>query len=61
MRVRLKPLSQQTLVITGGSSGIGLAIARRAVKQGARVVLVARDENVLSTICHELTLSLIHI
>ena len=55
MRLRLKPLSQQTLVVTGGSSGIGLAIARRDVKQGARVVLVARDENVLSTICHELT------
>lgn len=57
MRIRLKPLSRQTLVITGGSSGIGLATARRAVKQGARVVLVARDENMLAAVCHELAQS----
>ena len=29
--------------ITGGSSGINLAIARRFLELGARVVLVARD------------------
>jgi 3-dehydrosphinganine reductase len=32
------------VVITGGSSGIGLATARRSVERGARVSLVARDE-----------------
>lgn len=31
-------------VITGGSSGIGLATARMLADEGARVVLVARDE-----------------
>jgi 3-dehydrosphinganine reductase len=31
------------VVITGGSSGIGLAIAREAVARGARVSLLARD------------------
>lgn len=32
------------VVITGGSSGIGLATAREAVARGARVSLLARDE-----------------
>jgi short-subunit dehydrogenase len=44
MAPRLKPLSQQVLVITGASSGIGLATARMAAQRGAAVVLVARDE-----------------
>ncbi len=47
MAVTLKPLSEQTIVITGASSGIGLATARRAARAGARVVLVARNEDAL--------------
>jgi NAD(P)-dependent dehydrogenase (short-subunit alcohol dehydrogenase family) len=43
MTVRLKPLGEQVLVITGGSSGIGLVTARLAAAAGARVVLVARN------------------
>ncbi len=34
----------KTALITGGSSGLGLAMARRLSKQGFRVVLVARNE-----------------
>lgn len=49
MTLALKPLAQQTIVVTGGSSGIGLTIAKRAAEGGARVVLVARDENDLQT------------
>lgn len=45
MSVRLKTISEQTLVVTGASSGIGLAIAKRAAGLGARVVLVSRDED----------------
>jgi short-subunit dehydrogenase len=45
MRPKLKPLSEQTLVITGATSGHGLATALRAAKKGAQVVLVARDED----------------
>lgn len=41
--MRFKPLSQQVLVITGATSGIGLATARAAVRRGATVVLAARD------------------
>jgi NAD(P)-dependent dehydrogenase (short-subunit alcohol dehydrogenase family) len=33
----------QTVVITGGASGIGLATARRLSLQGARTVLIGRD------------------
>lgn len=47
MSVTLKPLAEQTLVITGASSGIGLATARRAARAGARVVMVARNEDAL--------------
>lgn len=43
-----KPLDRQTIVITGASSGIGLTTARIAARRGARVVLVARNADVLA-------------
>ena len=43
----LKPLAEQTMVITGASSGIGRATALTAAERGARVVLVARDGEAL--------------
>jgi NAD(P)-dependent dehydrogenase (short-subunit alcohol dehydrogenase family) len=43
MTIRLKPLSDQVVVITGASSGIGLVTATRAAASGARVVLAARN------------------
>jgi short-subunit dehydrogenase len=49
MRARLKPLAEQVIVITGASSGIGLATARMAAARGARLVLVSRDEAALRT------------
>ena len=47
MAARLKSLSEQVMVITGASSGIGLATARRAAAGGARVVLAARNAEAL--------------
>ncbi|HET8783916.1 MAG TPA: SDR family NAD(P)-dependent oxidoreductase [Pyrinomonadaceae bacterium] len=47
MQFRLKPLSQQTIVITGATSGIGLCTARMAAKRGANVVAIARNEAAL--------------
>ncbi|MBI1403348.1 MAG: SDR family NAD(P)-dependent oxidoreductase [Porphyrobacter sp.] len=46
--MNLKPLDQQTIVITGGSSGIGLATARMAAGRGANVVIIARSEEGLA-------------
>ncbi len=43
MKIPLLPLREQVIVITGASSGIGLVTARQAARQGARVVLVARN------------------
>ena len=47
MTIKLKKLSDQVIVITGASSGIGLVTARLAAKRGARVVLNARNEEAL--------------
>ncbi len=47
MTIKLKPLAEQVIVITGASSGIGLVTARRAAAAGARVLLVARSEDAL--------------
>ncbi len=54
MNVKLKKLSDQVIVITGASSGIGLVTARLAAKRGARVVLNARNETVLSQVADEI-------
>ena len=43
MPARLKPVSEHVIVITGASSGIGLATAREAARRGAKLVLAARN------------------
>jgi short-subunit dehydrogenase len=55
MRIKLKPLSEQVIVITGATSGIGLVTARTAAKRGARLMLVARDEAALKALSEELS------
>jgi NAD(P)-dependent dehydrogenase (short-subunit alcohol dehydrogenase family) len=55
MSFRLKPLDQQTIVITGASSGNGLATAREAVRRGAAVILAARNAEALNRVRDELT------
>ncbi len=50
MAVRLKPIQDQVVVITGASSGIGLATAELLAEQGAAVVLAARSDSALQEI-----------
>lgn len=54
MKPTLKPLDQQVVVITGASSGIGLATARRLGQRGASLVLAARNAEALAGIAEDL-------
>ncbi|MDF7810128.1 SDR family oxidoreductase [Hymenobacter sp. YC55] len=54
MKVNLKKLPQQVVVITGASSGIGLVTARMAAKKGAKLVLAARSEEALQQLTSEI-------
>ncbi|MFS0894189.1 SDR family oxidoreductase [Microbacterium sp. 179-I 3D3 NHS] len=45
---RLRPLRDQVVVVTGGSSGIGRETAVRMARSGATVVVIARDEERLA-------------
>src|SRR4051812_4414297 len=53
-KLRLKPIGEQVIVITGASSGIGLTTARLAAQRGARLVLVARSEAALRQLEEEI-------
>ncbi len=53
MQVRLKPLSQQVILITGASSGIGRQSAVRFGEAGARLILIARNEDALQAAVKE--------
>jgi uncharacterized oxidoreductase len=43
-------LSSNTILITGGGSGIGLALAERFINEGNKVIICGRDEKKLSSV-----------
>jgi NAD(P)-dependent dehydrogenase (short-subunit alcohol dehydrogenase family) len=50
----VRTLHQQTILITGASSGIGEATVRRLVRAGANVALTGRREERLNALCAEI-------
>ncbi len=54
MDIRLKPLKDQVIVLTGASNGIGLVTARMAAQRGARLMLTSRNETALLQLTQEL-------
>jgi 3-oxoacyl-[acyl-carrier protein] reductase len=50
-----KPLHEQIAIVTGGSRGIGAAIARQLAGMGARVIIIGRDRAALNAMEKELT------
>jgi len=54
MKIRLKPLRDQTMVITGATSAVGASLARKAARRGARLVLAAPDDDALRDLTGEL-------
>src|SRR5260370_25832132 len=43
-------LKDKTIVVTGGSRGLGLGVAEALVAQGAKVTVVARDQAALAAV-----------
>jgi NAD(P)-dependent dehydrogenase (short-subunit alcohol dehydrogenase family) len=50
----MKKLENKVAVITGGSSGIGFATAKRFIEEGARVVITGRDQGALDRAVEDL-------
>lgn len=55
--MKLKPLSEQVVVLLGASSGIGRESALRLARRGAKVVVAARNETALQSLVEEITAS----
>ncbi len=54
MKVRLKPIRDQVVVVFGASSGIGRETAKRFAARGAKVVVSARTDEGLATLVEEI-------
>jgi short-subunit dehydrogenase len=56
-KIKLKPINEQVIVITGASSGIGLATALLASERGAKVVMAARSQNATAELADQINQS----
>lgn len=57
MTIQLKPLKDQVMVITGASSGIGLATAEAAAEKKVKLVLAARSDETLKALADRICAS----
>jgi NAD(P)-dependent dehydrogenase (short-subunit alcohol dehydrogenase family) len=57
MNAKLKPLSEQVVVVTAALSPVGMETARLAARKGAAVVVTARDETALRRLADSLNSS----
>lgn len=57
MRVKLKPISEQVVVLLGASKGIGREAALQFAKKGARVVVAARGAEDLNSLVTEIRMA----
>lgn len=55
LKLQLKSLKDQVIVITGATSGIGLVTARMAADKGAKLVLASNDKEALDNVAEELS------
>lgn len=49
----MKRLDGKVAIVTGGSSGIGKAIAERFAKEGANVIITGRHEDTLKEVAND--------
>ena len=56
-KLHFQKVEDQVIVITGASSGIGLATAQMAAKRGARLVLASRNFDELEKIANDMRAS----
>ena len=54
MRARFKPLAEQIIVVTGATSGLGLAVVRKAAEAGASLLLTSADEPAVRKLAEEI-------
>lgn len=50
----MKTLEKKTIIITGGSLGIGFAVAKKCAEEGAQVIIAARNEDDLKNAVNKL-------
>ncbi len=54
MRAKFKPLAEQIVVVTGATSGPGLAVVRKAAEAGASLLLTSPDEAAVRKLAEEI-------
>lgn len=54
MRIKLKPIDEQVVVLVGATSGIGRETAQHFARRGAQVVIAGRDQTAVNRVVDEI-------